>query len=292
MTDHGMTEFHRQSPIRHLPVAAALLVAVAAIVGLVAMPGTMLEELVWRTGVAALIPAAQPPLGTTARVVLALATAVIGAAVTWSALFLLVGPGGLLVRPPRRRDDGVPVVRRADAHPDAPPRRPMTAADLGTPMMEVTAANPVTLERSIPADLDQPLAAFDPHAILPVPMAPIRPVTPLVQAEAAPVAPAAPVEDEERVEELADASVAIDEPVEAATVPIMVSEPVAPRVSVAWSAPSAVPPSAGAVNGAARHEPRLVDTPAPAPSPSPPSIESLLRRLEQGATRRRQATSG
>ncbi|MEG8054518.1 hypothetical protein QP185_17240 [Sphingomonas aerolata] len=89
-----MTEFHRQSPIRHLPVAAALLVAVAAILGFVAMPGTMLEELVWRTGVAALIPAAQPPLGMTARVVLALATAVIGAAVTWSALFLLVGPGG------------------------------------------------------------------------------------------------------------------------------------------------------------------------------------------------------
>jgi hypothetical protein len=80
--------------------------------------------------------------------------------------------------------------------------------------------------------------------------------------------------------------------VEAATVPIMVSEPVAPRVSVAWSAPSSAPPSVGAVNGAARHEPRLVDTPAPAASPSPPSIESLLRRLEQGATRRRQATSG
>jgi hypothetical protein len=203
-----------------------------------------------------------------------------------------VGPGGLLARPPRRRDDGVPVVRRADAHPDAPPRRPMTAADLGTPMMEVTAANPVTLERSIPADLDQPLAAFDPHAILPVPMAPIRPVTPLVQAETPPVAPVAPVEDGERVEALADASVAIDEPVEAATIPITVSEPVSPRVSVAWSAPSSAPPSAGAVNGAARHEPRLVDAPTPAASPSPPSIESLLRRLEQGATRRRQATSG
>ena len=44
----------------------------------------------------------------------------------------------------------------------APPRRPMTAADLGTPLME-RMTPPV--ERPLPADLDQPLAAFDPAAV-------------------------------------------------------------------------------------------------------------------------------
>ena len=145
-----MTVSNTRALIRHLPVGAAIAVAVVAAVCFAVMPGSALEPLVWRTGIAALIPAAQPPLGLTARAVLALATAGVGAAVTWSALFLLVGPGGLLVRP-ARRTDGVPVVRRADAHPDAPPRRPMSAADLGTPLMEVSAANPVELERSIPA---------------------------------------------------------------------------------------------------------------------------------------------
>ncbi|MCI1142294.1 hypothetical protein MOP88_08260 [Sphingomonas sp. WKB10] len=65
----------------------------------------------------------------TARAVLALAGGALAGAVIWSALFLLFGPGGLLA-PRAASSDGVPVLRRADAHPDAPARRPLSAADL------------------------------------------------------------------------------------------------------------------------------------------------------------------
>ncbi|MEG8025166.1 hypothetical protein QP162_13415 [Sphingomonas aurantiaca] len=105
-------------------------------IGVVAISTETLESLVWTTGVAALVPAAAPPLGMTARALLALGSGLLVAALLWSSLFLLFGPGGFLVRR-APREDGVPVIRRADAHPDAPPRKPMSAADLGTPMMEV-----------------------------------------------------------------------------------------------------------------------------------------------------------
>ena len=118
--------------IRHLPVGAAVAVAVIAAGVFALMPADALEQTVWRSGIAALIPAAQPPLGSTARAVLALAFAAVGAAVTWSALFLLVGPGGLLA-PKRHRATDIPSeppsVRRADAHPDAPPHLPHVLPD-------------------------------------------------------------------------------------------------------------------------------------------------------------------
>ena len=275
-----MTVSNTRTLIRHLPVGAAIAVAVVAAVCFAVMPGSALEPLVWRTGIAALIPAAQPPLGLTARAVLALATAGVGAAVTWSALFLLVGPGGLLVRP-ARRTDGVPVVRRADAHPDAPPRRPMSAADLGTPLMEVSAANPVELERSIPADLDQPLAAFDPHAILPVPMAPVPPVAPLTQAIE--TAGRAAVHPAESHPDPTPTVALIDDPQD----DVIEHEVAQPAII---EAPAPLPVMNGAaVPLAARRAPIIRDVVEPAATAS---IESLLRRLEQGAMRRRQMTLG
>ena len=66
-------------------------------------------------------------------------------------------------------DDGALVVRRADAHPDAPPRRPLSLADLGG--------------IAPPSDLDTPLSAIDPDAIPSVPRAPVRPVAPLASGE-------------------------------------------------------------------------------------------------------------
>jgi hypothetical protein len=38
------------------------------------------------------------------------------------------------------------------------------------------------VERPLPVDLDEPLAAFDPHAILAAPREPVRAVSPLVTA--------------------------------------------------------------------------------------------------------------
>jgi hypothetical protein len=205
------------------PIGAAL-VGVMAAAACMLVPADTLEIMVWNSGIASIVPAAAPPLGTTARVVLALATGTVSAAVTWAALYLLFGPGGFLA-PRARRRDGVPALRRADAHPDNPARAPMSAADLGTPLMEITAPPVGERELQVPKDLDMPLAAFDPGAVLATPREPVRPVTPLAKP---PLAPG------ERLDTFAPARAA-----------------------------------------AQRHEPV-----------PPQTIESLLRRLEEGAGRR------
>lgn len=227
-----MVAFPRQSLIRHLPLGGAALIGSAAAATFLLMPADLLESLVWHSGVAAVLPVAAPPLGDTARAVLAFGGGSLAAAVAWSALFLLFGAGGFLTGA-KRREDGIPVVRRADAHPDAPPRRPLSAADLGLPMMAVAAPRVAEGDRPIPADLDLPLAAFDPNALLPVPMEPVRPVAPLAPPP---------------VERIATFAL-----------------PLAPQ------GPAPIGPAD-----------RAESNPAP-------TIEALLRRLEQGAGRRRHA---
>jgi hypothetical protein len=70
-----------------------------------------------------------------------------------------------------------PIIRRADAHPDARPRPPLRAGhelDMpawALPKVSVEQETAAT-ERDLPADLDQPLAAFDPKAIPAVPLPP------------------------------------------------------------------------------------------------------------------------
>lgn len=178
-----MVALARLQSLTLLPSGARLAVVGGIAAGAVSaaafalMPLGLLERLVVASGVASLVAAAAPPLGTTARAVLALGTGFTAAAVAWSALYLLVGPGGMfegVLRAEPLAAPSAPVVRRADAHPDAPPRRPVSASELGTPLMDVEPS-----ERTLPRDLEQPLAAFDPGAILAAPREPVRPVTPL-----------------------------------------------------------------------------------------------------------------
>jgi len=252
----------RQNLIRALPLYGAVTGGLLMTVIVALLSTETLEGLVWTTGVAALVPAASPPLGMTARVLLALGSGLLVGALLWSSLFLLFGPGGMLAkRTPR--EDGMPVIRRADAHPDAPPRKPMSAADLGTPLMEVGVAGATDGaardERAIPADLDLPLAAYDPKAMRPVPMEPARPVAPLAQPTMV-----APV--------IESASTAQPETFVTAPVPKPVEPPVVetsePVEEVSAPTPIARPLRAQA-------EPT-----------TPPTIETLLQRLEQGALRR------
>lgn len=242
------------------PVGGALAgLGVAAACLLV--PADTLETMVWNSGIAALIPAAAPPLGTTARLTLAFGSGFVAAAVTWSALFLLFGPGGFLASRVR-----VPVRRRADAHPDDRVRAPMKAADLGTPLMEVSATRgsvrvvqQVNADRPWPVDLDQPLAAFDPEAVPAAPREPARPVAPLATPRAMPVT--------------------VTETAPTPTVPPLTTPPpttpsppaLAPGERLDTFRPMpAVPPAT-----AQRHDPVPAQT-----------IESLLRRLEESAGRR------
>lgn len=252
-----MVALVRQTLMRAVPLYGAVAGGVIAAISFLLMPTDTMETLVWTTGVAALVPVAAPPLGTTARVLLALGSGVLVAALLWSSLFLLFGPGGLLAkRAPR--EDGVPVIRRADAHPDAPPRKPMSAADLGTPMMEVGVGgggSGARDERTIPVDLDLPLAAFDPKAILPVPMEPVRPVAPLVQPTMM-----APV--------------------------IEISPTAEPETFVTARAPKPVEAPVDVVPEMSAPTPIARPVRAPAEPTTPPTIEALLSRLEQGALKR------
>ncbi|KQM45965.1 hypothetical protein ASE69_16780 [Sphingomonas sp. Leaf208] len=245
-----------------MPIVGAIAGGVIAAAGVMLSSGEALEALVSETGIAALIPMAAPPLGATARAILALGAGALVAAILWSSLYLLFGPGGVFAGA-RPREDGVPVIRRADAHPDAPPRKPMSAADLGTPLMEVGVAGAADGaardERAIPADLDLPLAAYDPKAMRPVPMEPARPVAPLAQPTmVAPVIEMSPT---------AEPDTFVTAPVPKPVGPPLV-ETSQPVEEVSAPTPIARPLRAQA-------EPT-----------TPPTIETLLQRLEQGALRR------
>ncbi|MFV0625074.1 hypothetical protein ACBY01_13840 [Sphingomonas sp. ac-8] len=171
--------------------------AVALIVLL--LPTAWIEAGVRSSGLPGLLAAAEPPLGLTARIALLLLLGGLAAAVLWGLGRLAFGRLPVVVPLPRRRRAAtprevaaIPVLRRGDAHPDAPARAPVLAMrDLGTPFLEVTAANGTAakpavaiepVEQPLPQDLDQPMAAFDPQAV-PAPLAP--PVRPLFRIEEA-----------------------------------------------------------------------------------------------------------
>jgi hypothetical protein len=117
-----------------------------------ALPEWRLTQIALGSGLADIFPPAQPPLGLTARALFALAIGF----VAFSGSLLLLQLAGR--RPVAKREtteaDAPPEpirLRRADAHPDAPPRRPLVARDLGEPMQEEAAA-PVTA----PAPVQEP----------------------------------------------------------------------------------------------------------------------------------------
>jgi len=187
---------HRLKILLTLPVAVAIGTGVA--LGVRAIPLRQLEAMVVDSGLFALTASAEPPLGTTARLLIEGTVGTVAGLVAWLLMLVLLRVDRI-VRQPRHivageEDWDIPVVRRADAHPDAPPRPPLRAnRDLGTPFLEIRAsqpdetpvqpAPPIPLpaeprlaspppEQELPRDWDQPLAAFDPDAI---PSQPIEP---------------------------------------------------------------------------------------------------------------------
>ncbi|TKD51749.1 hypothetical protein [Sphingomonas baiyangensis] len=154
---------------RNLPFAplAALIVGAAAALAAGLFPTWRLEGLMLDTGIAALFPPAQPPLGATARLLIVLAAGGIAGGATLFVARRVLTPA------PRART----LQRRADLHPDAPLREPVMAArDLGTPFLEVVApreleaevsADSAPVERPLPANLEVPMVAFARGAIEP-----------------------------------------------------------------------------------------------------------------------------
>jgi hypothetical protein len=149
----------RTGPALDLGVAALAAAALGFV--MFAMPGALFETLVVRTGLPDFVGAAQPPLGTTARGAAIAAAALAGFAVV---LVLLRGLDRIQSRPRRKAeapvDSEAPKLRRADAHPDAPARRPLLAGrELSEPLedFEDFEPEPVEMFADLPA---QPLPGF------------------------------------------------------------------------------------------------------------------------------------
>lgn len=210
MVAHAVVQ--RLTPNMALALAGGM--GACAVLASLVLPGALLEDMVLSSGIAALVPAAEPPLGTTARLCIGLFAGGLVALIAWMGLSALMawidsrevdGPEG------ERR----PTVRRADAHPDARPRVPLRASDLEVPVYgrvlrpepepeveeildleeEALPEEPVIAlgapsegraihaplpeVQELPVDLNQPLSAFDPAAIPAIPAVAPPPVRPL-----------------------------------------------------------------------------------------------------------------
>lgn len=214
----------RLTPNRALALAGLLGIAAALLVAM--LPGGLIASGVAASGAAAFVPAAEPPFGATARLILMVFA---GAAVALPAWFVLFNLPRLVQLRVIDASAGAPSVRRADAHPDAPPREPLRAgrdlcfevvADdsdlaafavepvpelpglpdepviaMGDPVPESLPVAPrladpepaAPVVQPLPADLDQPLAAFDPNALRETPLPLPAPLAPLHRDVAAPV---------------------------------------------------------------------------------------------------------
>lgn len=171
-----MLAYHHRLTVPLAPALGGALGLVVAI-GVAVAPRGLLESLVMRSALPAVVAAAQPPLGVTARVLLVLVGGGVAALFAGLSLWVVFGARRLPLRPVPL-DPEMPHLRRADSHPDAPPRPPVRAhRDLGAPM------TPLLPERPLPVDLDLPLAVYDPSALLNEPRAPTSPVAPLAHFE-------------------------------------------------------------------------------------------------------------
>jgi hypothetical protein len=140
------------------PMMAGFAAGAAAFI-IYAMPQARFDEAVSLSGLPMILSAAQPPLGMTARFA-AMAAAGIGSfLLVWLVLRALSKPAPK----PKHRSGPVeiemapPRLRRADAHPDAPSRRPILAGvDLGRPFDEMPVGEQDSFDQ-VPGEEDQPL---------------------------------------------------------------------------------------------------------------------------------------
>jgi len=123
----------RSSGGQSLNLAMAGLAALALAFFTYAMPDDLFSSLVSRSGLPGLVAAAEPPLGMKARAAVIAAVAIL---IFAAVLLLFRAIDRISARPTKvttdTEDAEAPRVRRADAHPDAPARRPLLAGrDLG-----------------------------------------------------------------------------------------------------------------------------------------------------------------
>ncbi|HEX4738958.1 MAG TPA: hypothetical protein VH331_15510 [Allosphingosinicella sp.] len=127
-----------------------------------AMPEGLFARLIVASHIPDVLAAAQPPLGMKARLAVIAGVAILAYAAVWTLMRALDSLGGT----PRGAsavpdvEEEAPRLRRADAHPDAPSRRPIRAGrDLGEPAFD---DEPFELEPEA-AVAPEPEQAFEPE---------------------------------------------------------------------------------------------------------------------------------
>jgi len=127
LADQAFLGGKQPQPLTGHPAFTHFVVAwFAALFGLssLAIRGSLLESWVMAARLDLIVPAAAPPLGMTARLLVALGFAVLGCGIGWLAARVL--------RPARHDGDGGIQLRSRDRHPDHPARPPISAhAELG-----------------------------------------------------------------------------------------------------------------------------------------------------------------
>jgi len=299
-----MAKRSAKRPILAMPLWMGLFCGVAVGLIVVLLPLLLVESFVEQTGLASVLPAAAPPLGQTARGLLAVTFGLVMGVSCFILLRALEGLPPIRIRAPRfkRREESA-IFTDAPAEPvaepvqvDEPRRSPIMAArDLGAPFHSITAesgkavvASETEIASESVLELEQPLA--EPDDIEPEPVGPIfaryeQPEPEIVSEPGFVVSRPAfvepesvefePVEPEPVEAEVAEAEIiepeiievenVVDEVVEAE---VVATEPVsdsAPDVSDTSFAPIPVSPARAAIDG---------------------SIPALVRRLETGFERR------
>lgn len=146
-----------------LPVAAFAALSVAFVA--FAAPGDVLAELIGLTGLPAILPAAQPPLGATARIALGVIGSGLAFALAYGALRWL---DRFTARPVSRPEptlapEEAPRLRRRDLHPDAPAVRPISATrDFGVPAPAPKVPDWLEAEAEAEAQAPEPIADTPP----------------------------------------------------------------------------------------------------------------------------------
>lgn len=215
---------------RLFPVLVASWFAALFGLGSFALSPRLLEAAIVASGLPALVPAAAPPLGFTFRVLFALMMTAAGGG-AGLALGLRLRPRA--VAPARRRfgtgatvaesESDAPRVRPRDAHPDAPPRKPLVlTVDLLADADPIATAEPGPARRRALALADEGTASEEFPTLAPLPLIPAD--VPELAAESAPVRQPEP-EDET---DPAPVEIGLPEPL--AEVP-QTSEPLASRAA-------------------------------------------------------------
>lgn len=244
--------------------------------GSLAIRPALFESLVLKSGIDLIIPAAAPPLGVTARILIALAMAACGAVI-----------GAILARR-MTRSKSAPAARKRGvqtAAPEPQARRPISAHDeLGESLDTPAERESILISRRRPLAVEHEERPFQPSELAPLPggLPPILTEAPVAPAAnpapfAAPVAPPAAAEAEAPLDLGAFAA------------------PLAQPVALDWEAAQPIAPATphfAAPRAAAAAAPAELAAPAPTLATArPASLEmtDLALRLQESMARRRAA---